>query len=264
MKTVLCIALWLVGASFAYAERTKAVPRPDLKTFTSDQLKDCLERFRSSNVCGTHDDQAITAELVSRLPQMTTEKLVSCFANWKVCGTGESQASGWPISDEIAHRGNPHHLLLRYWSEPDRSIRDGIVDVAYHFKTREVAEFMRKVLIESKGDEQELYWPANYLAKLCDPAGLEWLSTREGRSQSCVVFESTVPLFRKCDYRPAIPYIVDYSIRDACLNIDDEGVKDLQHFFPHSRKSFDSMEDMQKYYCARAKRGGFEVTCDSK
>jgi len=261
MKTALCILLLLLSASLAHSKPNKAAPKLDLTKFTSEQLKACLD---GSDVCGTHDIYAITAELVSRLPQMKTEQLVSCFANWRICGTGEDQASGWPISDEIARRGNPHALLVRYWSEPNREIREGIVDVAYHFKSHEVVDFMREVLAEGKDEEAELYWPANYLAKLCDPAGLKWLSTRKGRSQSCLQFQTTVPLFGKCDYRPAIPYIVENSIRDACLDIDDAGVKDLQHFFAYSRKSFDSMEDMQDYFCARARQEGFKVTCNSK
>jgi len=165
MKTALCILLLLLSASLAHSKPNKAAPKLDLTTFTSEQLKACLD---GSDVCGTHDIYAITAELVSRLPQMKTEQLVSCFANWRICGTGEDQASGWPISDEIARRGNPHALLVRYWSEPNRgNTRRHRSDVAYHFKSHEVVDFMREVLAEGKDEEarastgRPITWPSS-------------------------------------------------------------------------------------------------------
>jgi hypothetical protein len=96
---------------------------------------------------------------------LPTEQLVACFDNWRICGTGEGQASGWPISDEIARRGDPRDLLVRYWKEPNWLVRNGIEHVAYHFDTPEVTAFMQRVLIERKKDGEDFYWPANYLAK---------------------------------------------------------------------------------------------------
>jgi hypothetical protein len=143
-------------------------------------------------------------------------------------------------------------------------IRRGIVDVAYHFKTPEVTEFMRRVLAQGKGDESDLYWPANFLAKECDAEGLAWLSSRVGRPQNCLRFQETVPLFGKCNYRQAVPYLIKNSIHDACLNIDDAAVRDLQHFFPHSPRGFDTMEEMQSYFCTRAKRENIKVDCTAE
>ena len=59
-----------------------------------------------------------------------------------------------------------------------------------------------------------------------------------------------------------MPYLIKNSIHDACLDIDDAAVRDLQHIFPHSPKSFDTMEDMQSYFCTRAKQEGFKITCE--
>jgi hypothetical protein len=54
-------------------------------------------------------------ELVRRLPKLPTEQLIACFEDWEICGAGEGMASGWPISDELARRGNLDELLVRYW-----------------------------------------------------------------------------------------------------------------------------------------------------
>jgi hypothetical protein len=260
MKTCMFFALSLILGSIVQGQPAgKKTLEPDLRKLTSEQLKAC---FNDKNVCGTADHFEISDELVRRLPTLPTETLVACFDNWRICGTGENQASGWPISDELAHRGNPHALLVRYWTEPKESIRWGIVDVAYHFKTPEVTAFMRKVFEGGKGDEGFLYWPANYLAKQCDAEALKWFGTRSQRSQSCVQYAPTISLFGKCKYRPAIPYLLEYSLHDACLNIDDAAADDLHKLYPGSPREFSNLQDLQKYYCRRAIQEGFHPKCD--
>ena len=123
---------------------------------------------------------------------------------------------------------------------------------------------MKKVLAAGHGDEGDLYWPANYLAKRCDPSGLKWLSTRQGRPEGCMQFSSTVALFGKCHYRPAIPYLIANSLDDACLNIVDAAEMDLRAMYPHSPTDFRSIETMRKYYCRRALRDGFKLDCSSE
>jgi hypothetical protein len=261
MKTRLCFLFLTLAVSFGQREPGKNARKADLTKFTSEQLTACLD---GSDVCGTHDIYAITDELVGRLPQLTTDKLVSCFANWRICGTGEGRASGWPISDEIARRGNPHDLLARYWNEPNWEIRGGIEHVAYHFDSPEVTAFMQRVLIERKKDGEDFYWPANYLAKKCDLAGLSELSKGRHRNQGCMQYQSTVRQFGQCRYRPAIPYLVGNAVFDFCGNITDAALDDLHNLYPDSPKDWKYLEDAQKYYCRRARQEGFHVTCETK
>jgi hypothetical protein len=261
MKNQLQLLLFALAAAAAIGQLNHDQTKLDLRKLSSEKLAACLE---DSRVCGQSDNYAITHELVRRLPKLPTDQLVSCFANWRICGTGEGQASGWPISDELARRGDPHQLLVRFWIEPNREIRDGIVDVAYHFKTPEVTDFMRRVLAKGDGDDDELYWPANYLAKQCDPDGLKWISDRPQRMQGCIQFQTSIPLFGKCRYRPAIPYLINSSLDDACINIVDAAATDLAKMYPHSPKEFDSIKDIQQYYCSRAKQEGLKLTCDLK
>jgi hypothetical protein len=261
MKYIPLFLLLLLIAAIANGQSSQTPAKPDLSKLSSDQLKACYE---DKKLYGADEQWEISEELANRLPAFSTRQLLSCFANWKICGVSEDSASGWPISDELARRGKPHELLLLYWTEPNRLIRSGIVHVAYHLKNPDVTAFMQEVLAGGKGEDEELYWSANYLAKRCDPNGLKWLSSRPQRSQGCLQFATTVPLFGKCLYRPAIPYLTNYSLHDACLNIVDAAEIDLRGMYPHSPKEFGGIEDMQKYYCARARKEGFQVRCSSK
>jgi hypothetical protein len=233
----------------------------DLSEFSDEQLKAC---FDNSKICGTSDIYQITDEFVRRLPKLSSDQLVACFDDWKICGTGEGQAEGWPISDELARRGNVNELLVRYWKEPKWTIRSGIEDVAYHFDTPEVTKFMRKILAERVDDGEDRYWPVNYLAKKCDPVALKELSSGRYRNQGSMQYENSVELFGKCKYRPAIPYMVDTAIYDMSLNVVDAVRQSLQVLYPDGPREFNSLDSMQKYYCSRAKQEGLKVNCETK
>jgi len=256
----LFLLLFLI-AVISNGQSNETPAKPDLSKLSSDQLKACYE---DKKICGVDDQWDISAELASRLPSFSTKQLLTCFADWKICGASEDGSSGWPISDELARRANPHAMMARYWAEHDGLVRNGIVHVAYHYQNAEATEFMRKVLAGGEGEDDELYWAANYLAKRCDPIGLKWLSSRPQRSQACLQFATTVPLFGKCLYRPAIPYLIKYSLHDACLNIVDAAETDLRAMYPQSPKEFNSIEEMQRYYCTRARKEGLQVRCSSK
>jgi hypothetical protein len=244
----------LAAASVGSAQFSNPV-KPDLAKLP---VKESVACQQDAEICKTDDLAAITAELDKRIPSYPTSLLLSCLADWKLCGSGE-----FTIAEELAHRGKTAPLMDRYWHEPNTGIRRGILLTLTRFHNVAVADFMRRAFAAKKGGEQEMFWAASYLAGTCDPDALQWLSTRKGRLEGCMFYIDLTADFGKCNYRDAIPYIVNYSIRDACLGIDDAGVKDLQHFFPHSRKNFNGMEDMQKYFCGRAKEEGLKVDCDT-
>src|SRR5579862_5476970 len=218
MSRLTTIVLLVSVSIICCAQAAKRSGTPALRQMSSNQLKACLEK---ADFCGS-DVWALSDELARRLATLHTDTLVACFGDWKICGVGEDKASGWPISDELARRGNPHDLLTRFWKEPNWEIRDGIEHVAYHFDTPEVTAFMQRVLTEHAKDGEDLYWPVNYLAKKkCDPDALKQLATSRYRNQECMQYETSVKLFGKCRYRAAIPYLVDTAVYDACLNIVD-------------------------------------------
>lgn len=261
MKRVFCVLAFAAATSICPSQPSTPSAWPDLRKFSSDQLKACYDE---KSICGTDNIYAITDELERRLPTVSTAELVRCFADWKVCGVGNGLTTGWAVSNEVARRGNPHELLIRYWNEPDENVRYGIIHVAYHFKSKEPVAFMQKVLAAGEGDEDTLYWPASYLAKRCNPDGLKWLSARTGRPEGCIVFTGTVKAFGKCQYRPAIPYMIENSFHDACLNIVDDAEFSLERLYTDHPARFDSLEAEQKYYCGRAKKEGFNVDCGVK
>jgi hypothetical protein len=261
LSSLIPALLVILIAAPSCGQSKKPSTQPDLGRFSDDQLKEC---FDDSKVCGSTNVYEITDELVRRLPKLSSEKLVACFDNWKVCGTGEGQASGWPISDELAHRGNIHELLVRYWTEPKWTIRGGIEDVAYHFDTPEVTQFMRRIVAEKIYDGEDRYWPVNYLAKKCDPVALHELNSGRYRNQGGMQYEHSVELFGRCKYRTAIPYLVDTAVYDMSLNVADAADDSLHALYPDSPKDFKSLDSMQKYYCGRARQEGFKVHCSAK
>jgi hypothetical protein len=231
---------------------------PDLTKFSSDQLTACYDDLKA---CGANDIWEISDEFTQRLPSVASERLVACFDDWHICGVGDGQASGWPISDELARRGRIDKLLVQYWKERKWTIRSGIEDVAYHFDNPKVAAFMRRILAERVDDGEDRYWPVNYLAKKCDPAALKELSSGRYRNQGSLQYQTSVELFGKCKYRPAIPYLVDTALYDISFNIVGAADKSLHALYPDAPKDFDTLEKSQVYFCERARKEHFRVGC---
>jgi len=166
----------LLVSGFGVAQVASAGNGTDLSKLPSAKLKSCQGR---PELGGVQDSLAINDELARRLGEYSVDKILACYNDWRICGVEESLPTGWPISDYLASLGDPHPLLVRYWKERKWIIRNGIERVAYHFDTPEVTAFMQRVVRERIYDGEDLYWPANYLAKKCDPIGLNWL--RNGR-----------------------------------------------------------------------------------
>ena len=229
-----------------------------LRKMTDEQLTRC---YTDAAVCGTSDEGLISHELSRRLPMMSIEQLMSCFVEWHVCGTKETEATGTPISDELARRGNPNALMDSYRYEQSPARRAGIEHVVYHFDNPQALAFMREVFLRKLDDGEGLYFPANYLAKRCDPEALKLLSTGQARTQGCIQFQSTVETFGRCKYRPAIPYLINSALVDMCGNIADAAANDLRVLYPGGPAAFDSPEAAQAFYCTAAKKEGLAVTC---
>jgi len=261
MKIALSTLLLILSALFADGQSAKNPAEPDLSKLSSDQLRACQGNPKP---CGTNDPLSINDELAKRLGEYKTDQILACYDDWKICGVEESRPTGWPISDYLASRGDPHDLLVRYWKERKFMIRNGIERVAYHFDTPEVTAFMQRVLVERKDDGEDFYWPANYLAKKCDPLGLKELSTGRHRNQGSLQYETTLPLFGKCQYRPAIAYLAGTALYDFSFNIVGGAEESLEALYPDHPKKFETLKDEQKYYCSRAKKEGFRVRCVSK
>ncbi len=260
MKTTLLLLLLIISSTLLNGQTEKSSAEPNLSKFTSAQLKACQGKPKS---CGTDDSLSINDELAKRLGEYTTDQILSCYDDWKICGVEESRSTGWPISDFLAGRGDPHDLIMRYWKEQKWIIRNGIERVAYHFDTPEVTAFMQKVVRKQVYDGEDLYWPANYLAKKCDPLGLSWLRTGRGRNQGGLQYETTLELFGKCHYRQAIPLLVE-ALYDFSGNVILGAENSLDALYTDHPEKLDTLDDIEKYYCGRAKQEGYKVNCQLK
>ncbi len=183
--------------------------------------------------------------------------LLSCFDDWKVC-----ERSDWDIADELLKRDAVHELLGSYWKESRFMVRNGIEKVAYQANSGEVTAFMRSIVAEKVDDGDDDYFPVNYMAKKCFPQALQELSTGKYRNQGSMQYETSVELFGKCKYRPAIPYLVGAALHDFSFNIIEAADHSLHKLYPDSPKAFDELAAMQRYYCDRAHKEGFKVKCD--
>jgi len=248
----------LLVCGLACAQTTLSKTGADLTKLLSADLKACQ---RKPEQCGIEDPLAINDELAKRLGEYTVDQVLACYDDWKICGVEESRPTGWPISDYLASLGDPHELLVRYWKERKWIIRNGIERVAYHFDTPEVTAFMQRVVRERVFDGEDSYWAANYLAKKCDPLGLSWLRNGRGRNQGGLQYETTLVLFGKCGYRPAIPMLVDEALYDWVGNVAAGSEESLQKLYPDHPQNLKTLLSVQRYYCGRARREGFKVHC---
>jgi hypothetical protein len=258
MKHAISATIFLVAFLSGGTLSPQDKPKPDLSKLSSAKLRECQ---LNHSLCGVDKfSLEIDGELANRLGEYTTDQLLACFADWKICGVAETRPTGWPISDYLASKGDPNALLVRYWSERKWLVRNGIERVAYHFDTPEVTAFMQRVVRERVYDGEDLYWPANYLAKKCDPIGLSWLKTGRGRDQGSLQYQTTLLLFGKCGYRPAIPLLVE-GLYDFSGNVADASEDSLDALYPDHSDDSSSLTAMQNYYCKRAHDDGFRVKC---
>jgi hypothetical protein len=191
------------------------------------------------------------------LRTLSLDKLVACFDDWKICQQGD-----WDIANEIVRRGAVSQVLRQYWNEPKFMARNGIEKAAYQVDSPEVTEFMRRIVAEKIEDGEDDYFPVNYLAKQCDPQALEKLSTGVYRDQGSLQYQTSVELFGKCKFHPAIPYLVGTALHDMSFNIVAAAEDSLHKLYPDAPKNFRQLADMQKYFCDRAHQEGFKVKCD--
>ncbi len=255
------LAASLLGAAILFcclATATAQSSKVRLSDLSTVQLEDC---YTHRALCGNATAYEVSNELASRLKKLPSSLLVACFADWKLCGAADNEASGWQISDELASRKYLKPLLKRYWTEPNEGIRWGIIDVAYHFDTPAVAAFMKRVMDQQIAAGKAEYWPVNYMAKRCDPLALRELAKGTFRNEGCMQYETSMKLFGKCRYKPAVPYLVDDALNDMCLNITDSGEQSLKKLFPDAPRNFRTLPAMRDYYCLKAKEEGFKVDC---
>jgi hypothetical protein len=179
-------------------------------------------------------------------------KLLDKLSNVEECGA----ACRWEIAVSLGKPINKTFLLAEFRKRPNEEQRLGIIYALYRIHNEEVATFFKQLVNEKYDDGEELYYPLNYLAKRCDHVALRILSG-DGHGgykgyPGCMQWGTTVELFGKCQYRPAIPYLIN-SVQAACMNIGIAAVEDLRKMYPGSPsfKNF-SQDHIEDYFRKRA------------
>jgi len=200
----------------------------------------------------TAQGQTVNASKPVDLKSKSCTELIQCFSSPDWCGAD----SRWDIADVLGKRENKAFLLSEYRERRDEAQRLGIIYALYRINDPEVAAFFKRLVAERFDDGEELYYPLNYLAKRCDTNALRILSG-DGHGgykgyPGCMQWGTTVELFGKCKYRPAIPYVID-SINAACMNIGIAAVEDLRKMYRGSPdfKHY-SLEGIEQYFRHRA------------
>lgn len=162
----------------------------------------------------------------------------------------------WEVADVLGRSQNKTFLLSAFQTRKNSEEKLGIIYALYRIDDPEVEAFFKQLVAKKYNDGEDLYYPLNYLAKRCDSQALRVLSGN-GKGgykgyPGCQQWATTVELFGNCNYRPAIPYLID-SVDAACLNIGLAAIDDLKEMYPDSPdfKGY-GLEQIQQYFRKRA------------
>jgi|SRR5580704_5140263 hypothetical protein len=188
------------------------------------------------------------------LKHMTDQQLVECLRD---------KPSNCPIPDQdrvldwiagtLGQRKHPD-LLISAYSSADQRQRYYLVRALSMINKPKVTEFMRSIAFENlpEGqDNDDVFFPLDYLARHCDQRALARLNRRVNFDKSfpmgCIYFAPTVESFAHCNYRAAAPNLV-LALNAACVNIIDAAEDGLHKFFPHACKQAHSIDEQQSCY----------------
>jgi len=165
----------------------------------------------------------------------------------------------WEVADALGKVENRDFLFAQFQTTKNADERLGIEYALYRIDDPEVAAFFKQLVTDAYDDGELLYYPLNYLAKRCDADALRVLSG-DGKGSykgypGCLQWSKTVELFGECNYRPAVPYLIN-SIQAACMNIGIAAVEDLRKMYPGSPDFEDySLGEIEQYFRERAATG---------
>jgi hypothetical protein len=188
------------------------------------------------------------------LKHMTDQQLVECLRDQpKNCPIPDQDRDLEWIAGTLGQRKHPD-LLISAYSGADQHQRYYLVRALSMINKPRVLEFMRPIAFENLPagqDNDDVFFPLDYLAQRCDQRALARLNRRVNFDKSfpmgCIYFAPTVEAFARCNYRAAAPNLV-LSLDAACLNIIDAAEEGLHKFFPHACKQAHSIEEQQRCY----------------
>ncbi len=191
------------------------------------------------------DTEAAATER-ERAAALSTRELVNCLRSDAHCGIEE-----WAIREEMLRRKEVARLTSAYRTSTDEAQKDRLTEVLFEIDDLEVARFMRAVMTPDATLRD--YYAAQYLAQRGDRRALSIMSQNYFKYPvSSAAWASTVRLFGKYQYRPAISHLIE-SIDAASVNVAASAVESLQLLFPGSPSEFKSAAEAKKYFRERVK-----------
>jgi hypothetical protein len=188
------------------------------------------------------------------LKHMTDQQLVECLRDKpRNCPIPDQDRDLEWIAGTLGQRHHPD-LLISAYSSADKYQRYYLVRALSMINNPKVTEFMRSIAFENlpEGqDNDDVFFPLDYLARHCDQRALARLNRRVNFDKSfpmgCIYFAPTVAAFARCNYRAAAPNLV-LALHAACLNITDAAEEGLHKFFPHACKQAHSIDEQERCY----------------
>lgn len=156
------------------------------------------------------------------------------------------------IREEMSRRKEVALLTSAYVTSTDEVQKDRLAEVLFEIDDLEVSRFMRALMTP----EATLrgYYAAQYLAQRGDRRALSIMNQNYFKYPvSSAAWASTVQLFGKYRYRPAISHLIE-SIDAASVNVAAAAVESLQLLFPGSPSEFKSAAEAKKYFRERVGR----------
>ena len=186
--------------------------------------------------------------------RMTDQQLVECLSDKPTnCPIPDQDRDLDLIAGTLGQRKHPD-LLISTYRNADHYQRYYLVRALWMINSPRVTEFMRSIAFENlpEGqDNDDVFFPLDYLARHCDQRALARLSRRVNVEKffpmGCLYWAPTMESFVRCNYRPAAQSLV-LSLHAACGNITDAAEEGLHKFFPHACKQAHSIEEQEHCY----------------
>jgi hypothetical protein len=188
------------------------------------------------------------------LKRMSDQQLIECLRDKPTtCPIpNQDRDLGW-IAGTLGQRRHPDALISTY-TTADQYQRYYLVRALSMINKPKVTEFMRSIAfvnLPEGQDNDDVFFPLDYLARHCDERALARLNRRVNFDNSfpmgCIYFAPTVAAFGRCNYRAAAPNLV-LALNAACLNITGAAEEGLQKFFPGACQHEKSIDDEARCY----------------
>lgn len=182
---------------------------------------------------------------------LSSQEILDCY---KKSNVSDCKVSEFDAAEVLAKRARVQ-FLIQYYEKGDSSQRRVLAMALSKINTPEVFTFVRKIAFENltnAPDGDPRWYLLEYLAERCDERALARFNRdqnwKDGYPIGCMWWTSTVRQFGKCQYRAAIPHLIEYTNTVACLNISDAALDSLSKLYPGRCRSTKTLNEGHDCY----------------